>query len=101
MKTRPVFDGAEVPRIAAGLTDWWSWPDLSRADDGFPTRTAKIALIAEALDCGIPTLGVCLGAQLLAAASAIEGDDAVVHYLSIGQDELAQRAGRLRSPSRG
>jgi GMP synthase-like glutamine amidotransferase len=38
------------------------------SDDGFPTRGAEIDLLAEALDRGLPTLGVCLGAQLLAVA---------------------------------
>ena len=38
------------------------------SDDGFPTRHAEIALIADAVQQGIPTLAICLGAQLLAAA---------------------------------
>jgi GMP synthase-like glutamine amidotransferase len=39
------------------------------SDDGFPTRHAEIALIADAVERGVPTLAVCLGAQLLAAAA--------------------------------
>jgi GMP synthase-like glutamine amidotransferase len=71
VETRPVFDGAEVPRITDGLDGLvvMGGPMSAGADDGFPTRTAEIALIAEALDRGIPTLGVCLGAQLLAVAA--------------------------------
>jgi GMP synthase-like glutamine amidotransferase len=38
------------------------------SDEGFPTRRAELALLAEAIRVGIPTLGVCLGAQLLALA---------------------------------
>jgi GMP synthase-like glutamine amidotransferase len=39
------------------------------SDTGFPTRGAEVALIADALAHGVPTLGVCLGAQLLALAA--------------------------------
>ena len=37
-------------------------------DEGFPTRRAELDLLADALHRGLPTLGVCLGAQLLALA---------------------------------
>jgi GMP synthase-like glutamine amidotransferase len=43
-------------------------PMSAASDDGFPSRVAEIAVIADALSAGVPTLGVCLGAQLLAAA---------------------------------
>jgi GMP synthase-like glutamine amidotransferase len=39
------------------------------SDDGFPTRRHELTLLAEAVELGLPTLGVCLGAQLLAAAT--------------------------------
>ncbi|MCU1381086.1 MAG: methyltransferase protein [Acidimicrobiales bacterium] len=38
------------------------------SDEGFPTRAAELALLAEALRRELPTLAVCLGAQLLAVA---------------------------------
>jgi len=38
-------------------------------DDGFPTRKREVDLMADALSRGIPTLGVCLGAQILATAA--------------------------------
>jgi GMP synthase-like glutamine amidotransferase len=44
-------------------------PMSAASDDGFPSRVAEIALIESALASGTPTLGVCLGAQLLAAAA--------------------------------
>ena len=44
-------------------------PMSAAADEGFPTRRAEIALVADALDRGVPVLGICLGAQLLAAAA--------------------------------
>jgi GMP synthase-like glutamine amidotransferase len=67
---RRVFAGEPLP------------PDLSRfeglvvmggpmsagSDDGFATRSQEIGLLSDALERGLPTLGVCLGAQLLAVA---------------------------------
>lgn len=42
---------------------------MSATDDtGFPSRRAELRLLQEAVERGLPTLGVCLGAQLLAAA---------------------------------
>lgn len=43
-------------------------PMSARSDRCFPTRRQELALLAEALELGRPTLGVCLGAQLLASA---------------------------------
>ena len=43
---------------------------MSAIDDhGFPTRTREVALLAQSLDRGTITLGICLGAQLLAVAA--------------------------------
>jgi len=42
------------------------------SDDGFPARRAEIALLRAALAESVPTLGVCLGAQLLAAAAGAD-----------------------------
>jgi GMP synthase-like glutamine amidotransferase len=47
-------------------------PMSARSDDGFPSRRAEIALLRAALDAGVPTLGVCLGSQLLATAGGGE-----------------------------
>jgi GMP synthase-like glutamine amidotransferase len=44
-------------------------PMSADSDDGFPTRRQELALLTEAVERGLPTLGVCLGAQLLAAAT--------------------------------
>jgi GMP synthase-like glutamine amidotransferase len=65
-----VFAGDQLPsRIEAfdGLVVMGG-PMSAASDDGFPTRDAEIDLIAGAVRAGIPTLGICLGAQLLAVA---------------------------------
>lgn len=41
-------------------------PQAAYDDADFPTRKAELALIEHAVSTGIPTLGICLGAQLLA-----------------------------------
>lgn len=43
-------------------------PMSAGSDEGFPTRGHELALLADAVARDVPTLGVCLGAQLLAAA---------------------------------
>jgi GMP synthase-like glutamine amidotransferase len=71
LDTRRVFEGTEIP---------WPCPDVdglvvmggpmsAHSDEGFPSRESELRLMADAVDRGIPTLGVCLGAQLLAVAS--------------------------------
>jgi GMP synthase-like glutamine amidotransferase len=47
-------------------------PMSAASDEGFPSRKAEVALLTEALERRIPTLGVCLGAQLLAVAGGGE-----------------------------
>jgi len=44
-------------------------PMSATSDEGFPTRRAEVALLQYALERELPTLGVCLGAQLLALAA--------------------------------
>lgn len=44
-------------------------PTSATSDEGFPTRRAELSLLADALRAGVPTLGVCLGAQLVAVAA--------------------------------
>ena len=67
-----VFAGDRVPDDATGLDGLvvMGGPASATSDDGFPSRRAELALLADALDRGFPVLGVCLGAQLLALAAA-------------------------------
>jgi GMP synthase-like glutamine amidotransferase len=44
-------------------------PMSATSDDGFVTRRAELALLSDAVTSGRPTLGVCLGAQLLTLAA--------------------------------
>jgi len=68
--TRRVFAGDDVPPDASGLDGLvvMGGPMSANLSEGFPTREAEIALLTETLRVGIPTLGVCLGAQLVALA---------------------------------
>jgi GMP synthase-like glutamine amidotransferase len=44
-------------------------PMSAASDEGFPTRAAELGLLEQARQRGLPALGVCLGAQLLAVAA--------------------------------
>jgi GMP synthase-like glutamine amidotransferase len=43
-------------------------PMAAHSDRGFPSREAELNLLSDAIARGLPTIGVCLGAQLLAHA---------------------------------
>jgi GMP synthase-like glutamine amidotransferase len=68
--TRCVFAEGTVPLDAAGYDGLvvMGGPMSAASDEDFPTRTAELALIADAVARDVPTLGVCLGAQLVAVA---------------------------------
>lgn len=63
--------GEAVPRDTSDLAALvvMGGPMSATSDEGFPTRPAELALLRAALDAAVPVLGVCLGAQLLAAAA--------------------------------
>lgn len=65
-----VFAGEEPPVDLAEIDALvvMGGPMSAAGDDRFPTRQAELGLLADALARGRPALGVCLGAQLLAAA---------------------------------
>jgi GMP synthase-like glutamine amidotransferase len=67
---RRTFAGEPVPPDASGFAGVvvMGGPMSARADAGFPSRRAELALLADAVRRAVPTLGVCLGAQLLALA---------------------------------
>ena len=68
--TRRAFAGDAVPAGADGMDGLvvMGGPMSAASDRGFPSRPAELALLADAVQAGVPTFGVCLGAQLLAAA---------------------------------
>lgn len=68
---RSAADAAAVPADAARADGVvvMGGPMSARTDAGFPTRRVELSLLADAVRRGVPTLGVCLGAQLLAAAA--------------------------------
>jgi GMP synthase-like glutamine amidotransferase/SAM-dependent methyltransferase len=61
-------------QLPADLTDFdglvvMGGPMAAYDDADFPSRHAELGLLAEAVASEVPTLGICLGAQLLAAAA--------------------------------
>jgi GMP synthase-like glutamine amidotransferase len=71
LDVRLVFDGQALPNSLDGFDGLvvMGGSMSAASDDGFPARRSELTLIAESLDRGVPTLGVCLGAQLLAVAA--------------------------------
>lgn len=92
---RAVFGGVPVPGDAAGFDGVvvMGGPMSARSDRGFPTRGVELALLADAVAKGVPILGVCLGAQLLAAAAGggVLGGDAGPE-IGWGQVDLSPEA---------
>jgi GMP synthase-like glutamine amidotransferase len=77
---RRVYAGDPLPADASGVAGLvvMGGPMSASGDEGFPTRHAELALLRDALSRDVPTLGVCLGAQLLALAgggTVLPGDD--------------------------
>jgi GMP synthase-like glutamine amidotransferase len=68
---RRTFAGEALPPDSSGHDGVvvMGGPMSAASDDGFATRRAELALLADALERSVPTLGVCLGAQLLAVAA--------------------------------
>jgi GMP synthase-like glutamine amidotransferase len=66
-----VFAGDAVPSDTAGFDGVvvMGGPMSATSSEGFPSRDAEVALLDDALRTGIPTFGICLGAQLLAVAA--------------------------------
>lgn len=65
------YDGEAVPTDCEGLDGLVVMGGFMSAssDDDFPTRRAELALLADAIHRAVPTLAICLGAQLLAVAA--------------------------------
>ena len=77
---RRIFAGDGVPADASGHDGVvvMGGPMSACSDDRFASRPAEVALLEDALGRQVPTLGVCLGAQLLALAAGATvrpGDD--------------------------
>jgi len=71
LDVRRVFAGDPVPTDVTGYGGVvvMGGPMSAASDDQFPSRRAEVGVLADALEGRIPTLGICLGAQLLARAA--------------------------------
>lgn len=71
LDVRRAFAGDLVPADPSGHDGIvvMGGPMSAISDEQFPSRVAELTLLVKALDAGIPTLGICLGAQLLAVAA--------------------------------
>lgn len=68
-------------------------PLHSYTDEDFPTRKGEIALLKDAVNAGIPVLGICLGAQLLAkalGARTYRRDEPEIGYLPVTLSEAGR-----------
>jgi len=68
---RRTFAGESLPAHLEGFAGLvvMGGPMSAQSDEGFPTRQQEIDLLAEGLARDLPTIGVCLGAQLLAESA--------------------------------
>lgn len=89
-----VFAGDPVPEDAAcyAAVVVLGGPMSAYCDAGFPTRAVEIGLLRSALDLGVPVLGVCLGAQLLAMAAGSTVDEGHGWEVGWGTVELTEDA---------
>jgi GMP synthase-like glutamine amidotransferase len=69
--TRRAFSGDDIPSDSSGFDGVvvMGGPMSATSCEGFPSRDTEVSLLADALRAGIPTLGICLGAQILAIAA--------------------------------
>lgn len=81
------YKGEPVPERAAGGLLVLGGAAAAWDDEGYAWLPATRALIARAVDEGVPTLGICLGAQLMtmACGGTVERGDA---GLEIGLGEI-------------
>jgi GMP synthase (glutamine-hydrolysing) len=64
-------DGAEHPTDADAIAVFGGAMNVADAGE-LPWLRTEIELLRDALDAGVPLLGICLGSQLLAAAAGAE-----------------------------
>ena len=67
-------------------------PMSATSDESFPSRAEELALVHDAVEREMPTLGVCLGAQLLALAAGGEVYEGHGPEIGWGTVELSDHA---------
>ncbi len=86
--------GQPVPRDVDGAAALvvMGGPMSAGSDDGFPTRRDELALLRRATEAGVPVLGICLGAQLLAVSAGARIDRLGTPEIGWGVVELTAEA---------
>jgi GMP synthase (glutamine-hydrolysing) len=97
------WDGDAIPSLAECGDSLLVLGGLQHAydDEGSPWLPATRALLAEATHAQLPTLGLCLGAQLLAAATGGTVQVAAPPGRESGVIEIAPRPDAVRDPLLG
>ncbi len=88
IREQNAFDGASLPPIdrVGAIVSLGGKMSATRVDDD-EYLTAEVSLLQAALASGVPTLGICLGAQLLAVAAG--GDVLKMPRVYVGWPELS------------
>ncbi len=90
--TLDLFAGVELPEGPKGAAAVVSMggPMNVYEDDRYPFLREEIAFLCEALRLGVPVLGICLGAQLLARACGGKVRKALVDEIGFSRVRLTQ-----------
>lgn len=89
-KTLEIHAGDPLPLSPAGLTGVISMGGPMSVNDGLPFIDREQGFLVEAIDRGLPVLGVCLGAQIIAKALGAEvypGEQAEVGWGEVNVSE--------------
>jgi GMP synthase-like glutamine amidotransferase len=90
--TLRTFRGDPLPRTTDGLTAVVAMGGPMSVNDGLPWIAEEKRLLALAMAEGLPVLGVCLGAQLMAAALGAAVTRAPALEVGFGEVELTREA---------
>jgi GMP synthase-like glutamine amidotransferase len=102
LDVRRMFAGDPLPRAEEiGGLIVLGGPMGANDDAAFPNLPRERRLLAEATDAGVPVLGICLGAQLLAVALGARVTRGAQEEVGFGEVSLTDEGWRDRVLGRG